>query len=187
MSFFDNIIKSSYRIEDIYENVRSVMENGSRIDRYLHITIEYPVGKFYVSDNKQGGVFIPVCYDSSPSPEDVDELFRLCLVKNVCNLKDESDAEKERANALPSSTEEEAKHRLKELGKANKKYAYAYCLCGTYVDMFMGGITFREKNEDESLSDYRKKRLYNNIETIENAFGECKKYFLKFGAGLAEV
>ena len=51
----------------------------------------------------------------------------------------------------------------------------------------MGGITFREKNEDESLSDYRKKRLYNNIETIENAFGECKKYFLKFGAGLAEV
>jgi hypothetical protein len=46
--------------------VLDVMNDGSRIDRYLSVF----EGKFYLSDDSSDGVKIPVFFDIEPTEED---------------------------------------------------------------------------------------------------------------------
>ena len=49
--------------------ILEVMNDGSRIDRFLK---KSGSGVFYVSDDSEGGIKLPVCYDSEPTEEDAE-------------------------------------------------------------------------------------------------------------------
>jgi hypothetical protein len=49
--------------------ILDVMNDGSRIDRFLHRSTH---GTFYLSDISEDGVKLPVCHDSEPTEEDAE-------------------------------------------------------------------------------------------------------------------
>jgi len=61
---FDTFDKSS-----TVQMILDVMNDGSRIDRFLHKSTD---GTFYVSDISEDGIKLPVCYDSEPTEEDAE-------------------------------------------------------------------------------------------------------------------
>lgn len=60
--------KESNKITTV-KMILDVMNDGSRIDRFLHKSTD---GTFYVSDISEDGIKLPVCYDSEPTEEDAE-------------------------------------------------------------------------------------------------------------------
>lgn len=58
---------------NVIQKILDVMNDGSRIDRYLHKFEE----KYYLTDDSNGGVKIPVFYDSEPTAEDAEHYIKM--------------------------------------------------------------------------------------------------------------
>lgn len=54
--------------------ILNLMNDGSRIDRYLKRNTD---GKFYTTDDSEGGIKIPVCHDSNPTEKDAEHFINL--------------------------------------------------------------------------------------------------------------
>ena len=147
--------------------VLSVMNCGSRIDRYLHCTDE---GEFYTTDIKENGVLLPVCYDVEPTYEDAEHFLQLCLAKKIVNLYEEFNRKHEEAKALPYDNND----RTSALVVSSGLKAVAMNLAKVYCNAYMGGYDLSGRDMGESKADYHAASLQYRLDRINKALMECR-------------